>query len=399
MDYKRIRYKGHDLDYIITNTGIIYKISGDKIVHEVQKYLKDGQLFANLDLGSKKVRPCMVFKIMMELFHNQHKEDDDIIVFLDNNKYNLNINNIKYMKKDEYFNHLKLKLFDHAHDDIFIIKDKKYDDEIWKQMLIDNIPSRYMISNYGRILNPLTGIFLKTDLTEKGRRYPSVNIRSELDGERHMYSVHRLVAIHFVPNPDPENKIYVHHKNDIKSDFKWTNLEWVTNAENVNYGFETGANKCFGENSPHSKLTDDIVHKICQLTEAGVRECVIVDELGVNRSSVRSIRTGGGWKHITSQYDMNKKYKHFLTEDDKQYVLELYKNGKTGPEIAKIIGCGVTTIYSILHNNDIRRVTIDDSYTIKLILSDMKISEISKLTGFTKERIRYLKRKFKNDQI
>lgn len=54
--------------------------------------------------------------------------------------------------------------------------------------------------------------------------YPMVNVN------RHWTLLHRLLAIHFIPNPD--NKREVNHKNGIRTDFRLENLEWVTREEN-----------------------------------------------------------------------------------------------------------------------------------------------------------------------
>ena len=47
--------------------------------------------------------------------------------------------------------------------------------------------------------------------------------------------VHREVAKLFVPNPD--NKEYVDHIDGDKTNSVYTNLQWVTNSENVKKGY------------------------------------------------------------------------------------------------------------------------------------------------------------------
>lgn len=95
----------------------------------------------------------------------------------------------------------------------------------------------YKVSNYGRVksLNfnhTKQEKILKFDKNKSG--YLLVTFHK--DGKVKKFSVHRLVALHFIQNDNPTEKIQVNHKDENKENNTVENLEWVTPKENLNWG-------------------------------------------------------------------------------------------------------------------------------------------------------------------
>ena len=86
----------------------------------------------------------------------------------------------------------------------------------------------YQVSNIGRVRNVITSCILKPRFRGKCINYHSVALSK--NAKQTNYSVHRLVAQEFIPNP--ENKPHVDHVNKTTTDNNVGNLRWVTNQEN-----------------------------------------------------------------------------------------------------------------------------------------------------------------------
>lgn len=92
----------------------------------------------------------------------------------------------------------------------------------------------YEISDKGEVRNINTGRVLSQFKNNRG--YLKVSIKSSDSGKYRNVLVHRLVAKAYVDAEDETNQIQVNHINEVKTDNRADNLEWVTPSENINYG-------------------------------------------------------------------------------------------------------------------------------------------------------------------
>jgi hypothetical protein len=134
--------------------------------------------------------------------------------------------------------------------------------EIWKD--IKGYEGYYQVSNAGRVKS------LPRRLERRGRWHmnirerilkPAINrkgyerIRLCVQMQERDFSVHRLVAEAFLPNP--ESKPEVNHINCNKADNRVDNLEWATTKENVTHAIANNLRRGLkGERSAKAMLTN-----------------------------------------------------------------------------------------------------------------------------------------------
>ena len=108
-------------------------------------------------------------------------------------------------------------------------------DKNW--MPIKDYEGLYEISDFGEVRSLQKrnhGNLVKKRIDRAG--YYSVRLSSK--GKNKSYFVHRLVALHFIPNPSL--KPQVNHISGDKLDNRVSNLEWVTHSENMKHAYATG---------------------------------------------------------------------------------------------------------------------------------------------------------------
>jgi hypothetical protein len=113
------------------------------------------------------------------------------------------------------------------------------------------------------------------------------------DGGIKKFTVHRLVALAYLPNP--ENKPQVNHINGDKTDNRLENLEWCTRSENQKHSIDIGLRSTKGVKNSQCKLTEQDVLYIRNSKENG---SILAKKFNISHPTICDIRKGRSWTHI-----------------------------------------------------------------------------------------------------
>lgn len=168
----------------------------------------------------------------------------------------------------------------------------------------------YRLYNDGRVYSKIHHKFIKPNINNQGY------LRVSLGKSTGRVFIHRLVATHFVQNPNPKEYNLVMHLDNNPLNNHYTNLKWGTQSMNIQQAYDenritTGYKKGIGnglrgvnhpmygkqgtmlgikgENHPASKLTNAQYKEILKLRSEGLLLRELSDRFGVSYKTIRNI--------------------------------------------------------------------------------------------------------------
>lgn len=175
-----------------------------------------------------------------------------------------------------------------------IMKEK----EIWKD--IEGYEGRYQVSNLGRVksfcaYNGKKVRIRKTWHNKKGYEFVCLS-------RRNSFPVHRLVAKAFVSGY--KDGLVVNHIDENPSNNRWNNLEWITSADNINYGT---ARKRIAESQgvPVAQIDSNGITIAEYVSQSEAARVTNIPSSNISMCCCGKTRTTGGflWKRIEKHKD------------------------------------------------------------------------------------------------
>ncbi len=159
---------------------------------------------------------------------------------------------------------------------------------------IPNFPA-YYASEDGRVFSTFGSTFREMKPTLD--RYGYLKISLFKEGKRYDATIHRLIATTYVPNV--EERLTVNHKDGVKINNHYLNLEWMNPDENTSHATMTGLQPT-GINNGNSKFSDYTqVRAAKEAVLAGFENKQIADYFKISRGAIGEIRRGVSYRNIS----------------------------------------------------------------------------------------------------
>lgn len=237
----------------------------------------------------------------------------------------------------EYYQNQNLELLTCYFEGEFFIEE-------WKP--IKGYELRYEVSTFGRIRsikmhwNGKGGGIKKLRLNRTG--YPVTHFGQKRKGDVQHFRIHFLVGSTFIKNL--LNKPFINHRDGIKVNNFYKNLEWVTAKENVKHAYENNLIPILrGVDRPQSILTEK---QVIEIFNAPGTNTEIAALFNTHRANIGFIKSGRSWSHVTGKIYKRKR----LEKKEVILIRKQYKEGLTIKQIASKWNRKVINIKNIINN-------------------------------------------------
>lgn len=236
----------------------------------------------------------------------------------------------------------------------------------------------YLISKNGVVFDPLRWKFCTRHYGYPDE-YPMVSLR--INNQKNEYksmTVHVLIAMTWMPEEwDPA--LVVNHKDGRKYNSVYSNLEVITNAENIKHAVENGL---LVSNGPRSFFDYDTIVKICEAMEQGMSNNEIRKYASIPKSYnddslsrfLWGLRSGKNYSYITENYD-------FSNWNSKINFVSPDKDGCAVGRLIHIENVCKLLATTNLSNKEIEKETGVSTYTVQCIRSGRQFRDIAKEYG------------------
>ena len=245
-----------------------------------------------------------------------------------------------------------------------------YDIEISCPIVVDDIVTPYNITTHGRVYKIVNGTvkYITLNLDDGGYLRVSMYFMDKNNRKQRVaVMVHRLVAMAFIPNPNPDIFTEVNHKKgEEKTNNHVWNLEWCDHSYNMKHAYENGLHRR-GEDSVLSVYTEKQIRYVCEMLQANKKTRTEISfKSGVALYTIEAILSHKKWTHISKEYDIDKYdvkaintgSKPKYSDDDIEYVCKLIEKGEyTLREISAITNVGFNTIADIKRHRTWTRIS------------------------------------------
>lgn len=221
------------------------------------------------------------------------------------------------------------------------------------------VNANYLVTEDGKVLSKKTGRCLKGEVSNRGY----LRVTLSLNGAYKKFSVHRLVAEAYLPNP--ENKPQVNHKDSDRLNNHVDNLEWCTSSENNKHAYAEGNNEPLrGSKANGAVLKEEQVLDIYHKMLKGVSLKQIHEETGIDKSTLGHIKRRSTWEHLTGHLpSVEVRALKKLSDEILIEAAKLILQGLGNVEIANKLGLSRSNVNDLRKRKTKRYTFIMDSQT------------------------------------